>query len=107
MSDTTRVNNIHECEMSMVEETTQSLERLDDKVVAELCRDYAHYTRVNISEEHGQVVTQIAAIEEQIQFYSTGSVIRTCRSIHTEFSQLFHNGIIMFLYSFESYVHVV
>ena len=70
MSDTTRVNNIHECEMSMVEETTQSLERLDDKVVAELCRDYAHYTRVNISEEHGQVVTQIAAIEEQLSTFS-------------------------------------
>ena len=37
----------------------------------------------------------------------TGSVIRTCRSIQTEFSQSFHNGIIMFLYSFESSVHVV
>ena len=56
--------------MSMVEETTQSLERLDDKVVAELCWDYAHYTRVNISEEHGQVVTQIAAIEEQLSTFS-------------------------------------
>merc|ERR1712045_96366 len=70
MNNTTRVNNIHECEMSMVEETTQSLERLDDKVVAELCRDYAHYTRVNISGEHGQVVTQIAAIEEQLSTFS-------------------------------------
>ena len=33
---------------------------------------------------------------------ATGSVIRTCHSIQTEFSQSFHNGIKMFLYSFES-----
>ena len=48
----------------------KSLEKLDDKVVTELCEDYAAYTRVNISEEHGQVVTQMAAIEEQISTFS-------------------------------------
>ena len=48
----------------------KSVEKLDDKVVTELSEDYAAYTRVNISEEHGQVVTQIAAIEEQISTFS-------------------------------------
>jgi len=48
----------------------KSLEKLDDKAVTELCEDYAAYTRVNISEEHGQVVTQMAAIEEQISTFS-------------------------------------
>ena len=54
----------------MIEDATKSLEKLDDKAVTELCEDYAAYTRVNISEEHGQVVTQIAAIEEQISTFS-------------------------------------
>ena len=57
-------------EMSVMEEQMKSLEKLDDKVVTELCEDYAAYTRVNISEEHGQVVTQMAAIEEQISTFS-------------------------------------
>ena len=57
-------------EMSVMEEQMKSLEKLDDKVVTELCKDYAAYTRVNISEEHGQVVTQMAAIEEQISTFS-------------------------------------
>ena len=57
-------------EMSPIEEPMKSLEKLDDKVVTELCEDYAAYTRVNISEEHGQVVTQMAAIEEQISTFS-------------------------------------
>ena len=56
--------------MSPMEDSTKSLEKLDDKAVTELCEDYAAYTRVNISEEHGQVVTQIAAIEEQISTFS-------------------------------------
>ena len=73
----------------MSEETGESntqLESLDPSVVKELCQDYAQFTRVNISEEHGQVsltsdhlllisdtlqiVTQIAAIEEQISTFS-------------------------------------
>merc|ERR1712025_1555638 len=66
-SDTTGVILI---EMSVMEEQMKSLEKLDDKVVTELCKDYAAYTRVNISEEHGQVVTQMAAIEEQISTFS-------------------------------------
>lgn len=57
-------------EMSLMEEPVKSLEKLDEKAVTELCKDYAAYTRVNISEEHGQVVTQIAAIEEQISSFS-------------------------------------
>merc|ERR1719436_1148158 len=44
--------------------------RLEDSVERELCEDYAKMTRVNISEEHGQIVTQIAAIEEQISTFS-------------------------------------
>merc|ERR1711976_435614 len=48
----------------------KSVEKLDDKLARELCQDYANYTRVNISEEHGQIVTQIAAIEEQISSFS-------------------------------------
>ena len=54
----------------IIEDAAKSLEKLDDKAVTELCEDYAAYTRVNISEEHGQVVTQIAAIEEQISTFS-------------------------------------
>ena len=57
-------------EMSLMEEPMKSLEKLDDKAMTELCEDYAAYTRVNISEEHGQVVTQMAAIEEQISTFS-------------------------------------
>ena len=57
-------------EMSLMEEPMKSLEKLDDKAVTELCEDYAAYTRVNISEEHGLVVTQMAAIEEQISTFS-------------------------------------
>jgi len=53
----------------LTEDMTISHEKLDDKVVKSLCQDYAHYTRVNISEEHGQIVTQIAAIEEQISSF--------------------------------------
>ena len=56
--------------MSVMEDSMKSVEKLDDKLVRELCEDYAAYTRVNISEEHGQVVTQIAAIEEQISTFS-------------------------------------
>ena len=42
----------------MSEDMTISVERLDDEVVKSLCQDYAHYTRVNISEEHGQVCSK-------------------------------------------------
>lgn len=66
-SDTSGVTLI---QMSVMEDSMKSVEKLDDKVVTELCEDYAAYTRVNISEEHGQVVTQIAAIEEQISTFS-------------------------------------
>ena len=36
-------------------EETSEVERLEGSVVRELCLDYAQFTRVNISEEHGQV----------------------------------------------------
>ena len=45
--------------MALSEDMTISVERLDDRVVQSLCQDYAHYTRVNISEEHGQVCSKI------------------------------------------------
>ena len=71
----------------MMSETT-SVKSIDDKEVKKLCQDYANYSRVNLSEEHGQVllkidclenhhhlhhlqiVTHIAAIEEQISTFS-------------------------------------
>lgn len=36
-------------------EERSEVERLEGSVVRELCLDYAQFTRVNISEEHGQV----------------------------------------------------
>lgn len=39
-------------------EMTEEMEepgKLEEEVVRELCQDYARFTRVNISEEHGQV----------------------------------------------------
>ena len=41
-----------------MEEGSTQVESLDSGVVKELCRDYAQFTRVNISEEHGQVSLQ-------------------------------------------------
>ena len=38
-------------------ENQSEMARLEDSVVRELCEDYAKMTRVNISEEHGQVST--------------------------------------------------
>ena len=35
-----------------------------------LCGQYAAYTRVNLAEEHGQIVTQIANMEEQLHTFS-------------------------------------
>lgn len=35
-----------------------------------LCHQYAAYTRVNLAEEHGQIVTQIANMEEQLHTFS-------------------------------------
>merc|ERR1712045_223658 len=43
---------------------------LETETVRELCGDYAAFTRTNLSEEHGQIVTQLAAIEEQISTFS-------------------------------------
>merc|ERR1712183_3349 len=54
----------------MSDEKPSEMGRLEECVVRELCQDYARMTRVNISEEHGQIVTQIAAIEEQISTFS-------------------------------------
>ena len=38
-------------------ENSSEIEKLEETVVRELCEDYAKMTRVNISEEHGQVST--------------------------------------------------
>ena len=38
-------------------ENSGEIEKLEETVVRELCEDYAKMTRVNISEEHGQVST--------------------------------------------------
>jgi hypothetical protein len=46
------------------------LEPYGDARVRALCRDYAAYTRVSLAEEHGQIVTQIAALEEQLHTFS-------------------------------------
>ena len=35
-----------------------------------LCGQYAAYTRVNLADEHGQIVTQIANMEEQLHTFS-------------------------------------
>ena len=34
----------------------EDFEKLNDEEVKKLCSDYAAYTRVNLSEEHGQVI---------------------------------------------------
>ena len=43
-------------------ENSGDIEKLEETVVRELCEDYARMTRVNISEEHGQVSTYIISI---------------------------------------------
>eukprot|EP00092_Neocalanus_flemingeri_P065441 GFUD01079580.1.p1 GENE.GFUD01079580.1~~GFUD01079580.1.p1 ORF type:complete len:177 (-),score=67.79 GFUD01079580.1:50-541(-) len=48
----------------------EEFEKVDDEEVKKLCSDYAAYTRVNLAEEHGQIVTNIAAIEEQLQSFA-------------------------------------
>merc|ERR1711983_759785 len=52
------------------EEENKTVSKLDSSLVSELCDDYAKYTRSNISEEHVQILTQIAAIEEQLSSFS-------------------------------------
>ena len=47
----------------MSEENSGEIERLDESVVRELCHDYARMTRVNISEEHGQVFPLVLSIK--------------------------------------------
>ena len=44
--------------MSEENEKPSEIGRLEECVVRELCQDYARMTRVNISEEHGQVWTR-------------------------------------------------
>ena len=44
--------------MSEENEKPSEIGRLEECVVRELCQDYAKMTRVNISEEHGQVWTR-------------------------------------------------
>ena len=39
-------------------ENPSEMARLEEPLVRELCQDYAKMTRVNISEEHGQVSTR-------------------------------------------------
>ena len=42
---------------SMAVYDKEEFEKLDDDEVKKLCSDYAAYTRVNLSEEHGQVTS--------------------------------------------------
>jgi len=51
-------------------EEEKTVSNLDCSLISELCDDYAKYTRSNISEEHVQILTQIAAIEEQLSSFS-------------------------------------
>ena len=48
------ISRYHHTEM-LDDKCTSTVDKLEDKDVRELCADYANYTRVNISEEHGQV----------------------------------------------------
>ena len=44
--------------------------KYERKDLETLCGQYAAYTRVNLAEEHGQIVTQIATMEEQLHTFS-------------------------------------
>ena len=44
--------------------------KYERKNLETLCCQYAAYTRVNLAEEHGQIVTQIATMEEQLHTFS-------------------------------------
>ena len=46
------------------------LSKYKSKDLEALCEQYAAYTRVNLAEEHGQIVTQIAIMEEQLHTFS-------------------------------------
>ena len=46
------------------------LSKYKSKDLEALCEQYAAYTRVNLAEEHGQIVTQIANMEEQLHTFS-------------------------------------
>ena len=51
-------------------ENSSEIEKLEETVVRELCEDYAKMTRVNISEEHGQVSTlNLYSLHPTIKLY--------------------------------------
>ena len=50
-------------------ENSSEIEKLEETVVRELCEDYAKMTRVNISEEHGQVQLSTYILSIQLLNY--------------------------------------
>ena len=52
------------------EEEMEDLSKYKGTDLETLCGQYAAYTRVNLAEEHGQIVTQIANMEEQLHTFS-------------------------------------
>ena len=52
------------------EEVMEQLSKYNKTDLETLCSQYAAYTRVNLAEEHGQIVTQIANMEEQLHTFS-------------------------------------
>eukprot|EP00090_Calanus_glacialis_P008307 TRINITY_DN16617_c0_g1_i1.p1 TRINITY_DN16617_c0_g1~~TRINITY_DN16617_c0_g1_i1.p1 ORF type:complete len:186 (-),score=83.61 TRINITY_DN16617_c0_g1_i1:24-581(-) len=73
-------------------------EGLPDEEIVKLCSDYAAYTRISLAEEHGQIVTNIAAIEEQLHTFTelvemigsdnTAVLTRTLPAISAHFEAL-------------------
>ena len=51
-------------------EEIKELSKYKETDLETLCGQYAAYTRVNLAEEHGQIVTQIANMEEQLHTFS-------------------------------------
>ena len=51
-------------------EKIKELSKYKETDLETLCGQYAAYTRVNLAEEHGQIVTQIANMEEQLHTFS-------------------------------------
>merc|ERR1712192_280951 len=52
------------------EDEIKELSKYEKADLDALCHQYAAYTRVNLAEEHGQIVTQIANMEEQLHTFS-------------------------------------
>merc|ERR1711936_55371 len=81
-----------------VKETIDNAVVYDNDDVKKLCNDYAAYTRVNLAEDHGQIVTSIAGFEEQLHTFTemlelinndnTTTLTRTLPTISAQFEAL-------------------